>query len=112
MNRVLIRDTLTINGFTVWEVDTGLKAVEWVKANPPPNLILMDLSLPEMDGVTAMKHIRAYPPTSNVPIIAITASAMRGDEEKALAEGFDGYIAKPVNIEELVRVVKKYPVSP
>lgn len=106
MNRVLVRDTLSLHGLSVYEVERGEEAIEWLKKNPPPDLILMDIGLPGMDGIATMKEIRGMEKVKRVPIVAITASAMAGDEERILKEGFDGYISKPVNTEELVRVVK------
>ncbi|MDP8221972.1 MAG: response regulator [Candidatus Lernaella stagnicola] len=77
-----------------------------------PDLILMDLSLPVIDGWQATAALKADARTREIPIIAITAHAMVGDEQKALAAGCDGYISKPVDFNELERIVKKYLDSP
>ncbi len=106
LNRILVRDVLSLHGISVAEVETGMDAIEWVRRNPPPDLILMDIGLPGMDGIEAMKEIRSMEGFNSIPVVAITASAMVGDEERILSEGFDGYISKPINTEELVRVVK------
>ncbi len=108
MNRVLVRDVLSLHNISVAEVETGREAIEWLKANPPPDLILMDIGLPGMDGIATMKEIKTIEGMETVPVVAITASAMVGDEERILKEGFDGYISKPVDTEELVRVVKGF----
>jgi two-component system cell cycle response regulator DivK len=99
-NRELIRRVLEVEGYTIVEAGdgmAGLKAVETVQ----PDLILMDINLPEMDGYTVTAKLREIPALNSVPIIALTANVMRGDREKTLAAGCDGYIRKPVDIDEL-----------
>jgi len=105
MNMVLVRDLLSASGYTVSEAENGKKALELV-ATDRPDIIVMDLHLPEMDGTTAMKRLKAEETTSNIPIIALTASAMRGDEDKILENGFDGYVPKPVNRRVLLDVLE------
>ena len=73
-----------------------------------PALILMDVQLPGMDGRAAVKVLKADPGTQHIPVIALTAFAMKGDQESLLAEGFDGYLSKPVNIKELPKVVESH----
>jgi CheY-like chemotaxis protein len=95
-NRKLFGDLLRFGGWEVEEAETGEQAIA-VAHDQAFNLVLMDLSLPgKVDGWGAMKAIRQ---TSRVPIVALTAHAMVGDAERALAEGFDGYITKPIEID-------------
>ncbi|MBI5681914.1 MAG: response regulator [Deltaproteobacteria bacterium] len=107
MNMVLVKDILTINGFTVLEAATGNEAIEKA-GSENPDLILMDINLPEMDGITAMREIKANIKTSKIPVLALTASVMIEDRERIMSAGFDGFIPKPVDIEELIMLVKKY----
>ncbi|MFQ5330240.1 MAG: response regulator [Thermodesulfobacteriota bacterium] len=105
MNMVLVRDLLSASGYTVSEAENGQKALDLV-ATDRPDIIVMDLHLPEMDGTTAMKRLKAEETTRNIPIVALTASAMRGDEDKILDNGFDGYVPKPVNRRVLLDVLE------
>lgn len=104
MNMILIKEILAVNGFEVIEAYNGHDAIKRV-SEEMPDLILMDLNLPEMDGVTATKILKSNTPSKDIPIVAITASAMKGDEEKILAEGFDGYIAKPIEMKKFIKAV-------
>lgn len=106
MNFVLVKDYLTLHGFTVIGAGSGGEAIEKASKESPA-LILMDVNLPEMDGITAMKKIKANTETSSIPILALTASVMREDKERIIRAGFDGFIPKPVDLEELVMIVKK-----
>ena len=85
--------------FVVQEADTAHKGIEFALAQPP-DLILMDLSMPDMDGLTATKHIRTMPELSNIPIIALTANAMESDRDRSLEAGCDGYIKKPIDVDK------------
>lgn len=104
MNMILIKEILAVNGFEVIEAYNGHDAIKRV-SEEMPDLILMDLNLPEMDGITATKILKSNAPSKDIPIVAITASAMKGDEEKILAEGFDGYIAKPIEMKKFIKDV-------
>jgi len=73
-----------------------------------PDLVLMDIQLPDIDGVRALDRLRANEQTAPVPVLALTAQAMEGDRERFLAAGFDGYLSKPVNIADLVATVERY----
>ncbi len=106
MNMVLVRDLLSAHGYNVSEAENGIKALEIVAVDPP-DIIVMDLHLPEMDGTTAMRSLKAEEATRKIPIIALTAAAMRGDEEKILDNGFDGYVPKPVNKQILLDVLEE-----
>ncbi|MCL4254831.1 MAG: response regulator [Anaerolineae bacterium] len=110
-NLMLINDLLLVLRY---EVITALNGVEGVEkaTTELPDLILMDLSLPEMDGWTATKTIKANPVSAHIPIIALTAHAMVGDREKAIEAGCDDYISKPINILELRTKLALYLPNP
>ena len=96
-SRRLARDLLELNGFDVVDVDTAEAGLE-VARRCAPALVLLDIQLPGMDGVTALQELRADPATRGIPAIAVTAFAMQGDEERFLAAGFDAYISKPIDV--------------
>ena len=105
-NRKLIRDLLQVKGYQTIESETaenGLKLAE----EKTPALILMDIQLSGMDGITAMKHLKAAPKTNNIPVVAITASAMTHNRQAMLAEGFDGYQTKPLSLKEFLADVDR-----
>jgi two-component system, cell cycle response regulator DivK len=106
-NMKLVRDVLKARGYRVLEATTGRQAVE-LATELGPDLVLMDIHLPDIDGVEALGRLRADDRTTSVPVIALTALAMQGDRERFQAAGFDGYVSKPVNIGELVRTVKHH----
>ena len=107
-NRKLIRDVLQVKGYRTLETETAEEGHNLAVKNHPA-LILMDIQLPGMDGITALKQLRADPKTKTIPVIAITASAMSYNRQAMLAEGFDGYQSKPISVKdflgELERVV-------
>jgi len=105
-NRKLCRDVLQVKGYKTIESETaevGLK----LALEQSPALVLMDIQLPGMDGITAMKQLKADPNTQNIPIIAITASAMTNNRTTMLAEGFDGYQTKPISLKDFLAEVKR-----
>jgi CheY-like chemotaxis protein len=106
-NRKIFGSMLTHNGFRVIEAESGDVALERVAADPP-DLILMDLSIPGIDGWECTRRLKAQEKTRAIPIIALTAHAMRGDEERALAAGCDGYLSKPVSPKKVVDEVRRY----
>ena len=103
----LFRDVLRVTGYRTLEATTGAQAIE-LAAERAPDLVRMDIRLPDIDGVEALSRLRADERTASIPVLALTAQAMQGDRERILAVGFDGYIAKPVNVVELVGVVRRY----
>jgi CheY-like chemotaxis protein len=107
MNMKLFRDVLTATGYRTLEATTGAQAVE-LAAEHAPELVLMDIQLPDIDGVEALSRLRADERTASIPVLALTAQAMEGDRERFLDSGFDGYISKPVNVIELVDVVSRH----
>jgi two-component system, cell cycle response regulator DivK len=96
LNLELVTDLLETAGYIVWPARTAEEGLHLARV-ALPDIILMDLSLPGMDGMAATRLLRANPETAHLPIIAITAHAMKGDSENALKAGFDGYLAKPIN---------------
>jgi two-component system cell cycle response regulator DivK len=106
-NMKLLRDVLTVKGYRVLEATTGEEAVVRAVADDP-QLVLMDVQLPGIDGVEALRRVRADPRTARIPVLALTAQAMEGDRARFLAAGFDGYLSKPVDITELLATVAAY----
>ncbi|MBC7871716.1 MAG: response regulator [Chitinophagaceae bacterium] len=106
-NRMLVRRILMAYGFQVDEADNASKGIEMAQSNPP-DLILMDMSMPGMDGLTATAHIRTLPDIHNIPIIALTANVMEGDKEKTLNAGCDGYIGKPIDVDTFADEITQY----
>jgi two-component system, cell cycle response regulator DivK len=106
-NMTLINDVLTSLDYDVLQATDGEQGVE-VANSEKPDLILMDLSLPRMDGWTATRYIKANPELKHIPVIALTAHAMVGDRERALEAGCDDYISKPINLQELATKLAKY----
>ena len=105
-NMKLLRDVLQAKGYRTLEAMTGGQAVELATGHAP-DLVLMDIELPDIDGVEALRLLRADQRTVSIPVLALTAQAMHGDRERFLAAGFDGYVSKPVNIVELVDTVRE-----
>ncbi len=95
-NMLLIRDLLQMHGFRTLEAFDGEEGIARAKAERP-DLILMDLQLPGMDGLTATRLLRQDPITAGIPVVALTAHAMKGDRERALQAGCNGYIPKPID---------------
>lgn len=106
-NLKLIRDVLQFQGYTTLEAETGEAGISLALVRQPA-LILMDVQLPGMDGSTAMQALKAEASTRHIPIIAMTAFAMKGDQERLLAAGFDGYMSKPIAIKEIPQMVARY----
>lgn len=106
-NRELARLLLENQGLEVVEAHNGAEAVA-IAGQHPFALILMDLSLPGMDGWEAARQIRANPQTAHIPIVALTAHAMAGDRERVLNNGFDGYIPKPLDVSDFPRQIAAY----
>ena len=106
-NRLLIRRILQAEGFAVIEAAGAFQALEIIQKQRP-DLILMDINLPEMDGYTLTARFKAMPQLGNVPIVALTANVMRGDRERTLEAGCDGYIQKPVDVDLLPEQVNRF----
>jgi two-component system cell cycle response regulator DivK len=106
-NMKLFRDVLGATGFRTLEATTGGQAID-LASEHTPDLVLMDIQLPDLDGVQTLRRLRADARTATIPVLALTAQAMRGDRERFLAEGFDGYVSKPVNVRELIGIVREH----
>ena len=106
-NRMLIRRILMSEGYKVVEATNAEEAMESAQS-VSPNLILMDINLPEVDGYTLTHRMRQVPALKEVPIIALTANVMKGDREKSLEAGCDGYIQKPIDVDDLPRQIAQY----
>ena len=96
LNLELATDLLAVAGYSIRQARTAEEGVR-LALSEPPDLILIDLRLPGMDGYAALRSLRADPRTAHIPTVALTAQAMRGDQEAALAAGFNDYISKPIN---------------
>lgn len=106
-NMRLVRKILQHEGYEVLEAENGLDGVAMAEREKP-DLILMDINLPDIDGIEATKRIKSKPDIAHIPVVALTANAMYGDEERILAEGSDGYISKPVSKAKLLEVIDHY----
>ena len=105
-NRKLVRDVLQVKGYQTIETETAEQGLKLALENSP-SLILMDIQLPGMDGITALKQLRADPKTANIPVIVVTASAMTHNRDTMLAEGFDGYQTKPISVNDFLEEVRR-----
>ena len=106
-NMKLIRVVLQSSGYRTLEASTGREAVD-LAAEYRPALVLMDIQLADMDGLEALRRLREDSHTASIPVLALTAQAMKGDRERFMKAGFDGYLAKPVDIDELIAAVREY----
>ena len=106
-NLKLVRDVLQYAGYDVIAAGSGEQGVALARERLP-DLILMDLQLPEMDGTEALRRLRADPLTRAIPVVAVTAFAMKDDRERALDAGFDSYIEKPISVRELPGQVRAF----
>ena len=106
-NRLLVRRVLLSEDYSLLEATDAMDALNVLKTTHP-DLILMDINMPDMDGYTLTAKIKSLPGFERVPILAVTANVMRGDKEKTLEAGCDGYIQKPLDIEQLTREIEKF----
>lgn len=106
-NRTLVRRILLSEDYSLLEAVNANDALEVLKTEKP-DLILMDINMPDMDGYTLTAKIKTTPGFENIPILALTANVMRGDKEKVLEAGCDGYIQKPIDFDELLREVERF----
>jgi len=105
-NRKLARDVLQVKGYRTIETETAEEGLK-VAVEKHPALILMDIQLPGIDGITALKQLRADPMTKTIPVIAITASAMTYNRLTMMAEGFDGFQSKPISVKDFLEEVRR-----
>jgi len=106
-NRMLVRRVLEAEGYRVVEAEDGTQGIEWLRSETP-DLVLMDINLPEIDGYEVTKRFKQLPSMTKVPVIAMTANVMKGDREKTLAAGCDGYIPKPIDIDTLPDQIARF----
>ena len=106
-NQVLVEQVFQDSGYRVTCIQDGQAALDWLETNDP-DLILLDLSLPEIDGWEVARQLKASDRTAKIPIIAVTAHAMKGDKEVAIAAGCDDYLTKPLDIDLLEACVKQW----
>jgi two-component system, cell cycle response regulator DivK len=105
-NLKLVRDVLQVKGYQTLEAGTGEDGVR-LAAERRPDLVLMDIQLPGMNGIDALKALRADPATAAIPVIALTASVMQQDRQEIMRAGFDAFIEKPINLREFLDTVQK-----
>ena len=101
-NRELLRELLEIRGYTVAEACNGQEALVSVE-QAPPDILLLDIGMPVLDGFGVIREIRGNPRLATLPVLAVTAYAMQGDQEKIMKSGFNGYLSKPVNAGSLAQ---------
>ena len=106
LNLKLLRDVLRFEGYRTVQASTAASALA-LAADQPPDVVLMDIGLPDQSGLEALRGLRADPATRTTPVLAVTASAMVGDRERFIAAGFDDYLAKPIRTRELVERVRR-----
>jgi two-component system cell cycle response regulator DivK len=106
-NLKLVKDVLEYAGYEVVVAETGERALELV-TEVTPDLVLMDLQLPGMDGTETMRRLRQLPKTKPVPVVAVTAFAMQADRDKAFVNGFDGFIEKPISVRALPGQIERF----
>ncbi|NWF67913.1 MAG: response regulator [Chloroflexi bacterium] len=106
-NRLLIYRILVAAGYEVDLAEGAITGIDMARHNPP-DLILMDMSMPEMDGLTATRHIRALPELQNVPIVVVTANVMEGDRERSLQAGSNGFIGKPIDVDRFPEQISQF----
>ena len=106
LNLKLVRDLLEVFAFVVLEAGTARAGISLARERRP-DIILMDIRLPDIDGVRALGHLRSFPETRAIPVVAVTANAMKGDRERLLEAGFDEYIAKPIDVGALPEQLRR-----
>jgi two-component system cell cycle response regulator DivK len=106
-NRLLIRRLLQAYGYQVVDAENAKKALE-ILATQKPDLILMDINMPDVDGYTLTNELKMMPALQGVPIVAITANVMKGDRERTLSAGCDGYIEKPIDVDRFIDQIERF----
>ncbi|MDO8281818.1 MAG: response regulator [Thermodesulfovibrionia bacterium] len=106
-NRKLLKVIIESHGYETVEADNGKEGVRLARESKPL-LILMDIQMPVMDGIEAAKILKSEAETAGIPVIAVTSYAMKGDREKFLATGINDYIAKPIDVNEVISIIDKY----
>ena len=106
-NLKLVRDVLQFKGHQTVEAMTGTEGLRLARESLP-DLILMDIQLPDIDGITALARLRADPQTQKIPVLAVSASVMPDEQQKIAASGFDAYVTKPINVKNFIETVERF----
>ena len=106
-NKLFVRRVIESMGHEMLEAETGYQSLD-MAAERPPDLILMDINIPGMDGLETTVKFKQNGNLSHIPVIALTANAMKGDKERCLAAGCDGYLQKPIGVSDLRKTVQEY----
>lgn len=106
-NKLFVRRVIESMGHEMLEAETGLDSLT-IAAEQMPDLILMDINIPGMDGLETTVKLKQNPRLAHIPVVALTANAMKGDKERCLAAGCDGYMQKPVGVSDLRREIQQY----
>ncbi len=106
-NRLLVRRLLVAYGYQVIDAEDAASARAYLKTNSP-DLILMDINMPDIDGYTLTNKLKSMPNLVGVPIVAITANVMKGDRERTLSAGCDGYIEKPIDVDHFIAQIERF----
>ena len=106
-NLKLVRDVLQFKGYRTLEATTAAAGLELAREHRPV-LVLMDIQLPDFDGITALRRLREDPLTRTIPVVAVSASAMPDDQQRIIASGFDAYITKPIDVKSFIQTVEKF----
>ena len=106
-NMILVRDVLQFKGYQTLEAATGTEGLRLAR-EAMPDLVLMDIKLPDIDGITALKRLRADPQTQKMSVVAVSASVMPDDQQRIIASGFDAYITKPINVKSFIETVERF----
>ena len=107
LNMKLFNDLLQVNGYNTMQTKSGMEALQLTREHRP-DLILMDIQLPEISGLEVTKRLKADNDLKHIPVVAVTAFAMKGDEEKILEGGCEGYIAKPISVPSFLETIAKF----
>lgn len=106
-NRLLVNRILSSRGYKVVEAIDGLAGLDMIRSLKPP-MVLLDIDLPKMGGIEVVQQVKADPSLRDIPVIALTASAMQGDKERFLAAGCNDYLSKPIQVQQLIQIVETY----
>ena len=106
-NMKLVRDVLQFKGYKTLEAVTGTEGLRLAREERP-DLVLMDIQLPDIDGITALARLRADPQTEKMPVVAVSASVMPDEQQKIVASGFNAYVTKPINVKSFLETVERF----
>jgi two-component system cell cycle response regulator DivK len=106
-NMILVRDMLQFKGYQTLEAATGTEGLRLAREELP-DLVLMDIKLPDIDGITALARLRDDPQTQKMLVIAVSASVMPDEQQRIIASGFDAYITKPINVKNFIETVERF----